>query len=156
SALPVRDDCMILDLSALTRIRRFEAESGVVTVEPGVTQGMLADFLTRGGHPFLVPVTGAGPNCSLVGNALERGYGITPYTDHFGAVLALEAVLPDGSLYRSPLSELVADDAPAFKWGIGPYLDGLFTQGGCGVVTSVTIALARVPPHTKAILFSLS
>jgi 4-cresol dehydrogenase (hydroxylating) len=150
SALPVRDGCVILDLS-------FDAETGVVVVEPGVTQAMLADFLARGAHPFLVPVTGAGPNCSLLGNAVERGYGITPYTDHFGAVLALEAVLADGSIYRSPLPELTAERAaPAFKWGVGPYLDGLFTQSGFGVVTNVAIALARTPPRTKAILFGLS
>lgn len=156
SALPVHDDCVILDLSGLARIRDFDAESGVVTVEPGVTQAMLADFLARGRHSFLVPVTGAGPHCSLLGNAVERGYGITPYTDHFGAVLAIEAVLADGSLYRSPLPELAQGQAPAFKWGIGPYLDGLFTQGGFGIVTSVTIALARTPRRTKAILFGLS
>ena len=36
-----------------------------------------------------MPVTGAGPNCSLLANALERGYGITPPTDHFGAVTRL-------------------------------------------------------------------
>lgn len=157
SALPARDGCVILDLSACARIRDFDAEAGVVTVEPGVTQQMLADFLSRGGHPFLVPVTGAGPNCSILGNAVERGYGITPYTDHFGAVLGIEAVLADGSHYRSPLRELSPDGgAPAFKWGIGPYLDGLFTQSGFGVVTSVTLALARTPPSIKAMLFGLS
>ena len=157
SALPVRDGCVILDLSACARIRDFDAETGVVVVEPGVTQAMLAEFLARGGHPFLVPVTGAGPNCSLLGNAVERGYGITPYTDHFGAVLAVEAVLADGSIYRSPLPELAPGSAaPAFKWGIGPYLDGLFTQSGFGIVTSVAIALARTPPRTKAILFGVS
>ena len=103
TALPVRDDAVIVDLSRLTRID-LDREMGVVTVEPGVTQGMLAEFLARGGHPFLTPVHGGGPTCSILGNALERGYGITPHTDHFGAVLALEAVLADGSAYRSPLS----------------------------------------------------
>ena len=115
TALPVRDDCVILDLSGLRRISAFDAETGVVTVEPGVTQAMLAEFLDRGGHRFLVPVHGAGPDCSILGNAIERGYGITPHTDHFGAVLALEAVLADGSVYRSPLPELAgAAGAPAF------------------------------------------
>jgi FAD/FMN-containing dehydrogenase len=156
TALPVKDDCVILDLSRLARIVAFDAEVGVVTVEPGVTQGMLADFLARAGHPFLVPVHGAGPTCSILGNAVERGYGITPYTDHFGAVLSLEAVLANGSIYRSPLPELAGGAAaPAFKWGIGPYLDGLFTQSGFGIVTSVTIALARTPPRVKAIVFGL-
>ena len=93
TALPARDGCVIVDLSRMTRIIDFDAEMGVVTVEPGVTQGMLADFLDAGTHPFLVPVTGAGPTCSLLANALERGYGVTPHVDHFGAVTDLEAVL---------------------------------------------------------------
>ena len=157
TALPARNDCFVLDLSALQRISDFDPETGVVTVEPGVTQAMLADFLDRSGHSFLVPVHGGGPSCSIVGNALERGYGITPHTDHFGAVLALAAVLADGSVFRSPLPELSgAAAAPGHKWGLGPYLDGLFTQSGFGIVTSMTIALARRPETTKAMLFGLA
>ena len=156
TALPPVEDCVILDLSALARIIELNAETGLVTLEPGVTQGQLAEFLDRGGHPYLVPVTGAGPTCSIVGNALERGYGITPYTDHFGAVMALEAVLPDGRVYRSALSGLNGEHLDrAFKWGVGPYLDGIFTQGAFGVVTQMSIALARRPDSVKTFFFSL-
>jgi 4-cresol dehydrogenase (hydroxylating) len=35
---------------------------------------------------FLVPATRAGPGCSIIGNALKRGYGITPLTDHFQSI----------------------------------------------------------------------
>lgn len=156
TALPVRDDCMVLDLSRLTRIIDFDAELGIVTLEPGVTQQMLANFLDRGHHPFLVPVTGAGPTCSLVGNALERGYGVTPEADHFAAVTSIEAVLADGSVYRGMLSDLAGESlGKLFKWGLGPYCDGLFTQSGYGVVTRVSIALARRPECIKALFFSL-
>ena len=105
TALPPRDDCVIIDLSRLQSIIDFDAELGVVTLEPGVTQGMLAEYLAKGQHDFLVPVTGAGPSCSLMANALERGYGVTPYVDHFGAVTDIEGVLPDGSPYRTALRE---------------------------------------------------
>ncbi len=156
SAMPAQDGCVIIDLGALQGILHFDAELGVVTVEPGVTQGMLAKFLDDGGHDFLVPVTGAGPDCSLLGNALERGYGVTPYVDHFGAVTDIEAVLADGSTYRSALHEAGnADLAHLFKWGIGPYLNGLFTQSGFGVVTRISILLARRPECVKVCLFSL-
>lgn len=156
TSLPVRDGCVILDLSAMCSIIHFDAELGVVTVEPGVTQGMLAEFLDAGGHPFMVPVTGAGPNCSLLANALERGYGITPHGDHFGAVTDLEAVLADGTVYRSMLHDLAGEDlARLFKWGLGPYTAGLFTQSGFGVVTKMSIVLARRPPCVKVCLFSL-
>ncbi|WP_296444415.1 FAD-binding oxidoreductase [Rhodoferax sp. UBA5149] len=157
AALPARDGCVILDLSALKKIIAFDAELGVVTLEPGVTQGMLADYLDTGNHPYLVPVTGAGPSCSLVGNALERGYGVTPHVDHFGAVTDLEAVLPDGSLYRTALREAGGEDlARLFKWGIGPYSAGLFTQGGFGIVTRMSIVLSRRPECVKVCFFSLN
>lgn len=156
TAMPARDGCVIIDLSALQTILHFDAELGVVTVEPGVTQGMLADFLDSGGHPYMVPVTGAGPTCSLMGNALERGYGITPHTDHFGAVTDIEAVLADGSPYRTALREVGGEDlARLFKWGIGPYTAGLFAQSGFGVVTRMSIVLARRPETIKVCLFSL-
>jgi 4-cresol dehydrogenase (hydroxylating) flavoprotein subunit len=156
TALPARDDCVIIDLSRLCKILHFDSEMGVVTLEPGVTQGMLADFLASGRHPFMVPVTGGGPQCSLVGNALERGYGITPYTDHFGAVTDIEAVLADGSRYRTALREAAGDDlARLFKHGIGPNSTGLFAQSGFGIVTRMTIVLARRPECVRACFFSL-
>lgn len=156
TALPVCDDCVVIDLSGLQQILGFDAELGVVTVEPGVTQGMLAEFLETGNHPFMVPVTGAGPNCSIVGNALERGYGITPYADHWGAVTDLEAVLADGEVFRSAMHEAGGLDlARLYRWGIGPNLNGLFSQGAFGIVTSASVLLDRRPDCVKLCLFSL-
>lgn len=156
SALPVAQGCVLLDLGGMDRILHFDAEMGTVTVEPGVTQSALAAFLAQGQHPYLVPVTGAGPSCSLLANALERGYGVTPQVDHFGAVTDLEAVLPDGTLYRSMLKEAGGDElARLFRWGLGPYNHGLFTQSGMGVVTQVTIALAPRPEVVMVCLFGL-
>lgn len=150
-ANPPQDDCVVLDLSLLNRILAVDAELGTATLEPGVTQGQLRAHLDRLGLPFMVPTTGAGASVSLVGNALERGYGITPHADHFGAVMALEAVLPDGSLYRPRLGALGGERVGhSYKWGIGPYLDGLFSQSNFGVVTQMTIALAQRPPHVEA------
>ena len=155
SANPVEDDCVILDLGRLNRISGFDPEMGVVTVQPGVTQGALREFLDQHDGNYLVPVTGAGPTCSILGNALERGYGITPITDHFAAVTKIEAILPDGTLYRTPLSELGGSEVDGlFKWGLGPYLDGLFSQGNFGVVVNMTIALAPIPETVTAFFFS--
>jgi len=154
SGNPVIDDCVILDLSGMNKILDMEPELGLVTVEPGVTQRQLRDYLDANHLNFLVPVHGGGPDCSLVGNALERGYGITPYADHFGAVTSLEAVLPNGEIYRSALAEMGGGAVDrAFKWGIGPYIDGLFTQGNFGIVTQMTIALAPVPERVLNFFF---
>lgn len=156
-ANPATDGCVVLDLSKLDRIVDMDAELGLVTLEPGVTQQALYEYLEGNGLAFLVPVTGGGPHCSLLGNALERGYGITPYADHTAAVTALEAVLPDGRIYRSALSELGGTRVDrAFKWGIGPYLDGLFAQSNLAIVTRMTIALAPRPERTEAFVFGIA
>lgn len=157
TALAVADQVAVVDLSRMCGIRDFDAELGVVTVEPGVTQRTLADFLRERDAPFLVPVTGAGPSCSILGNALERGYGITPIAEHASSIMGLEAVLPDGSIFRPVLADLgAAEAARVFRWGIGPYLTGLFPQGGFGIVTSMTIALAGRPEAIKAFVMSAS
>ena len=122
SALPVSDDkpTYILDLSQLKRVVEFDDELGLITLEPGVTQNDLANWLKENGHDFMVPVTGAGPNCSLVGNAIERGYGITPYADHFAASTALSAYFVDGTRYCSSLYSLDGSERKtadkSFKW----------------------------------------
>lgn len=156
-ASPASDGCVVLDLSGMNRIVGMDPELGLVTLEPGVTQAQLREYLDRHAPGFMVPTSGAGPSCSLVGNALERGYGITPYADHFGAVTALEAVLPDGRLYRSSLVEMGAGTVGrAFRGGPGPYLDGLFTQANLGIVTQMTIALAPRPERVEAFFFGIA
>lgn len=153
SANPVAAGSVVVDLSALNRILDFDPESGCVTLEPGVTQADLARCLEERGLAFMVPVTGAGPSGSILGNALERGYGITPFADHFGAVRALRAILPNGEEYVGALAAHGALTAHTFKWGIGPYLDGLFCQGAFGIVTQMTVALARRPAELTAFFF---
>ena len=149
SALAPDANAVILDLSTLVRINFDDVDSGLVTVEPGVTQQMLRDAIDAKQLPFMVPVTGAGPSCSILANALERGYGITPYTDHFAAVNAIKGFLPQGQRYQSSISELDQSGLDAvdktFKWKVGPYLDGLFTQSGLTIATEITIRLKRNP-----------
>lgn len=156
SALPAADGCVVVDLSHLRGIH-FDFERGLVEVQPGVTQGDLSRHLSESGYDYMVPTTGAGPSASLVGNALERGYGLTPIADHFAAVTSLRAVLPNGEVYRPSLDAWGAPAADkGFKWGLGPYLDGLFTQGSFGIVTSMTIALARRPSAVGVFTFTLN
>lgn len=157
SANPVIDQCVIIDLSQMNKIVEMDAKLGLVTLQPGVTQAQLSKYLMQEGYDFMVPVTGAGPTCSIVGNALERGYGITPYADHFNAVTSLKAVLADGTLYHSVHDSLgVKAISKVYKWGMGPYLDGLFAQSNFGIVTEMTIALAKRPEAIQAFFFSFT
>ncbi|WP_299496967.1 FAD-dependent oxidoreductase [uncultured Shewanella sp.] len=136
---------IILDLSDLNHIS-LDSELGLVTIQPGVTQGQLNEFIKTNGDNFMVPVTGAGPDCAIMSNALERGYGITPYQDHFNAVTALKGLWGNGTPYCSAITELDQSGKDkvdkTFKWGLGPYMDGLFTQSNFGIVTEMTLRLA--------------
>lgn len=156
SANPVADGCVVVDLSAMDRIVSVDSQSGLAVLEPGVTQRTLRNYLDENGLQFLCPVSGAGPDCSLVGNALERGYGITPHADHFHSCMSLEVVLPDGRIYRPPLAEIGCPDVDArFKYGVGPFLDGMFFQGSYGIVTQMTIALAQTPERVEGFFFGV-
>ncbi|MBK7962610.1 MAG: FAD-binding oxidoreductase [Bdellovibrionales bacterium] len=154
-ATPVRNGMVIIDLSRLNKIIEFNSDLSYVTVEPGVTQKDLFLYMKERSLSFMVPVTGAGPEVSLIGNMVERGYGITPYEDHFGSMLSLKAILPTGEFYKSALASLGGDGIDSiFKWKIGPYLDGLFTQANLGIVVEATIALAPKPDNvTQFIIF---
>jgi len=153
SSLPnsLTDMAVILDLSLLNKIELVNEYLGIVRVEPGVTQGQLSQYFIDNKLPFMVPVTGAGASCSILANALERGYGITPHQDHFQALTDLKAILPNGQHYQSPLSQISANAGQSdlvnqsYKWNVGPYLDGLFTQSGLGIVYQATIRLKRMP-----------
>ncbi|PCJ59951.1 MAG: FAD-linked oxidase [Planctomycetota bacterium] len=156
SCNPVEKTSFILDLSKMKKIKDFDPELGNITVEPGVTQQDLFEFLKQNGNEFMVPTTGAGPSASILGNALERGYGLTPHSDHFEAITSFHAVLPNGDYYKPALEELGGKRInKLFKWGLGPYLDGIFTQGNFGIVTEGTLLLARRPESIATFFFSL-
>ncbi|MBY0413463.1 MAG: FAD-binding protein [Bdellovibrionales bacterium] len=150
SSLPVNNYALLVDLSQLNRIIEFNAQLGFIVVEPGVTQQDLYDFIQKNSLDYMVPTTGAGPEVSILGNAIEKGYGITPVEDHSLSLLSLKAYLPDGALYESQLTEFGGHRSDqVFKWKIGPQLDSLFSQSNLGIVFQATIAMARKPEITS-------
>ena len=140
---------VLVSLKELNKITYFDSNSGLCSVQPGVTQQQLFDYLTQHQAPFMVPVTGAGPSCSILSNALERGYGITPIADHFSSVTRIAGILPNGEYYHSSIADMDKSDLQladkCYKWKLGPYLDGIFTQSGNMIVTEITLSLARTP-----------
>ncbi len=151
---PHHDNTSLISLEKMNSIIEFDKVHGLVTLEPGVTYGQLANFLIKNGDEWIAPVHGGGPDCSVLGNAIERGYGLTPRADHFDAVTHLEALLEDGSFYKGNLTSIGQERLDKlFKYGIGPYYDGLFTQSGVGIVTNITIRLAKKPEYIEMFSF---
>jgi 4-cresol dehydrogenase (hydroxylating) len=154
SRAPACDGCVLLDLGRMSQIVDFSEELGYVTVEPGVTQGQLFAFLQARGSRLWMDSTGASPHCSLIGNTMERGFGHTPYGDHFGNACGLEVVLPSGEMVETGLARFPSASAgPLYKWGVGPSVDGLFSQSNLGIVTRMTIWLMPAPEYFQAYYF---
>ena len=155
SALPAEDDNVIVDLSRMNRILEVNAELAYVVLEPGVTQRQLYEYLQERRIPLWLNPTGAGPTCSILGNTLERGFGIGPNGDHFLAQCGMEAVLATGELLQTGFGHYPEARATyVYKWGVGPYLDGLFTQSNYGIVTKIGVWLAPEPEHFEACYLS--
>ena len=154
SRVPAADGCLLLDLGRMNRIVDFNEELAYVTVEPGVTQAQLYDFLRERGSKLWMDATGASPECSLIGNAVERGFGHTPYGDHFAHCCGLEVVLPTGQAVETGFARFPgANAASAYRWGVGPSLDGLFSQSNFGIVTRMTLWLMPAPEYFQAYYF---
>jgi len=154
SRVPPADRCVLLDLSRLTRILDFSEELAYVTVEPGVTQRQLYGYLRQRGSRLWMDASGSSPDCSLIGNAMERGFGHTPYGDHFAHACGLEVVLPTGETIETGAARFAGSlTAAVNRWGVGPSLDGLFSQSNLGVVTRMTVWLMPEPECFEAFFF---
>ena len=90
-----------------------------------------------------VPANGWG---SIIGNALERGIGYTPYGDHTTRLCGLEVVLPTGELVRTGMGAMAGNKAWAhYPYGFGPGWDQMFVQSNLGIVTKANMWLMPEP-----------
>lgn len=155
SRVPAADGCALIDLRRMTRILDFSEELGYITVEPGVTQRQAMDFLRERNSRLWLDATGSTPAASLIGNTAERGFGHTPYADHFAHVCAIEIVLPSGETLETGFARFPnAAAAPVYRWGFGPSIDGLFSQSNLGIITRMTFWLMPAPEQFQAFFFS--
>lgn len=134
---------VVISLARLDRILGVDTAALCAVVEPGVVNLKLQDALQAAGH-YYAPDPASFRVSTIGGNIAENAggprclkYGVT--TDH---VLALEAVMPDGSLER-----FAADDA-------GPELMSLLvgSEGTLGVVTKAWLRILPLPQEVRTIL----
>lgn len=155
SSSPPAAGAAVLHLGRLSRILNYDPRLGTVDLEPGVTQGQLARFLDEQGGLHWLDATGASPDASVVGTALERGFGHTPFADRWAHVCNLHVVLADGSRIQTGFGAMPGSRAAAcHRWGAGPDLDGLFVQSGLGIVTRLTLWLMPAPACMESFYFS--
>lgn len=137
--LPVTGGHMLMDLSHMNRVRNFDNALGTVTLEPGVTQAGLYEYLAAHESKFWMDVTGAGLDSSIVGNTLEGGFGHTPAGFRRGMLSDLEVVCGNGQILHT--GDMI---------DTGPNLSGLFVQSNFGIVTALKTRLVRIPDLYKS------
>jgi 4-cresol dehydrogenase (hydroxylating) len=157
SRVPTHDGSVIMDLGRLNQIVDYNEQLAYVTVEPGVTQRQLFEFLAKKQSNLYLSVTGSTPDSSLIGNTLERGIAKGPLGDRFSHVCALEVVLPTGECIHTGLERFGnAKAAKVNRWGVGPYFDGIFTQSNLGIVTQMTMWLIPYPRYFQSFFYAIN
>ncbi len=144
-ALPVKGG-VVVSLARMKRILEVDLENARVVVEPGVINlevtGRVAPY-----EFFYAPDPSSQSVCSIGGNVAENSggahclkYGFT--TTH---VLALEVVLPDGTLVHLGGKAL---DTPGYD------LCGVFvgSEGTLGIATKVTLRIVKKPERIQTLL----
>ena len=136
-----------LDLTRLDRILEISPGNLTATVEAGVTRLQLER--AAGEHGLFFPVD-PGADATLGGMAATNAAGTTTvrYGKTRANVLALEAVLPGGSIIRT--------GSRAAKTSAGYDLTGLLigSEGTLAVITEVTVRLHAIPDHVVALRIS--
>ncbi len=140
------DGAAIIDLSRMNRIVEVNTELGYAVIEAGVSQQQLHDYLRSNNTRLWVDCTGAGGASSLVGNTLDRGFGHTRYGDHFLTACGMEVVLADGQVLHTGFEHFPnARASRVYRYGVGPFLDGIFCQANFGIVTRLGLWLMPEP-----------
>lgn len=147
---------IIVDMARMNQIVELNRQLAYVVIEPGVSQGQLWQYLQRYAPELMMDCTGAGPDASLVGNTLDRGFGHTRYGDHFLSTCGMEIVLPDGRVLETGFGHYTPKPRAqhVYRYGVGPFLDGLFVQSNFGIVTRIGLWLMPVPEAFCAFFFS--
>lgn len=157
SRVPAANNCIIIEMKRLNNIIDFNEELACVTIGPGVTQQQLYNYLQEKKSNLWMDVTGSYKDHSIIGNIAERGFGHTPYGDHFANVGGMEVVLPSGDCIHTGFGRFPNAQAKGvYRWGVGPYIDGIFTQSNLGVITQLTLWLMPAPEYFQSFYFSVN
>jgi FAD/FMN-containing dehydrogenase len=136
---------VVLDLKRMNRILEVNEANAYALVEPGVSYFDLYHYIQE--HKLKVWIDPPDPGWgSPVGNSLERGGGRGPLHDHFATVCGMEVVLPNGEVMRTGMGAMPASKTwQQYRYGFGPYVDGMFSQSNFGIVTKMGVWLLPEP-----------
>jgi len=156
NAVPCADNNVIIHLGKMNKILEFDEEMGCITVEPGVTQKQISQFLNEKNSKFMFGVTGSAPETSAIGNTAERGDCASIEPERANVVCNLSVVLPNGDYIETGFGAYKnAKTKQLSRWGLGPSYDGMFLQSNLGIITKATFWLTPKPKYIQYYVFVL-
>ena len=144
---PVYSGSVVVDLKRMNRVLDVSARDKSCLVEPGVSYFDLYRHLRQNKIRLWIDTADPGWG-GLVGNALDRGAGYTAadFRDHFDAHCGMEVVLANGDVVRTGMgANPTSKTWQVFKYGMGPWVDGIFSQSNYGIVTKMGFWLMEEP-----------
>ncbi|MCQ1549066.1 MAG: FAD-binding oxidoreductase [Candidatus Accumulibacter phosphatis] len=155
TTLAIEDGAIVMILERMNRVLEVNEELAYAVIEPGVTYEQFNKHLRSKGYKLWIDCTDGSGQGSVIGNAIERGIGETPYGDHFGNLCGIEVVLPDGERVHVGGAIQGLKTWHTHKWGLGPYLEGIFTQSSLGIVTKAGIWLMPQPESYNSFVYEI-
>jgi 4-cresol dehydrogenase (hydroxylating) len=151
SAAPASPGQLVMDLRRMNKILEVDPVMCTALVEPGVTYTQLDNYLREKNYPLWLSFPSSGGITGPVGNTLDRGVGYNRYGQHMANFCGLEVAMASGELLRTGMGGVANSNTwQSYRWGYGPWLDGLFTQSNLGVVTKMGLWLMPAPPANKS------
>jgi len=155
ATLAIKDGAIVMILQRMNRVLEVNEELAYAVIEPGVTYEQFNAHLRSNDYKLWIDCIDGTAQGSVIGNALERGIGETPYGDHFGNLCGMEVVLPDGDIVQIGAAVKDAQTWHTHKWGVGPYLEGLFSQSNLGIVVKAGIWLMPKPEAYNSYVYEV-
>jgi FAD/FMN-containing dehydrogenase len=154
----VQEGCVVMALDLMNRIVKIDLENQVVTVEAGAIWHAVDSELNKLGWEMSVPGGGGMFSCTVGGTVAYNAvpHGITEYGVTGGHVVALEVVLPNGSVIHTGSAANTDAPLPIERGANGPDLAGLFI-GACGtlgIITQVTMRIHRIPECERYMFYA--
>jgi 4-cresol dehydrogenase (hydroxylating) len=151
SNLPNKNGAVLVDLSLFDKISGYDIPTHQITVEPGVTQQHLYEYLQSKGEQHWMDATGGPIDSSILGNTLERGFGHTLNAEHAKNIIHLNVAIPWGENKSASINSsglLGSWNASSGKprvVALGGEHHLSFVQSNLGIVLNMTIRLMPKP-----------
>ncbi|GGF65579.1 FAD-binding protein [Alteromonas lipolytica] len=151
SDAPYAENTILIDLSSFDKIYQYNKILGQISLEPGVTQQALYDYLVNAGEEHWPDSTGSPIHSSIIGNYLERGFGHSPIAEHAEQIVTMTCIVPRGSESTPTIVSTAVNGSFSsiakrpHVVSIGPNFNGIFLQSNIGIVTNMTINVLPKP-----------